>query len=100
MGGKRAPEGMSKTLGLGAEFNKAPVLKDGDLVLYESEAILQHLAETRAPGRFLPSTSDAAARATVLQCASGVEDVLILIGFAFAEGTLMTHTSVARAQPR
>ena len=32
---------MSKTIGVGAEFNKAPVLKDGDLILYESEAIIQ-----------------------------------------------------------
>ena len=71
VGGKRAPEGMSKTLGVGAEFNKSPAIKDGDLLLYESEAIIQYLCDKHAPGRFLPTTSDLAERATVLQCACG-----------------------------
>jgi Glutathione S-transferase len=42
-----------------------PVLRDGDLILWESDAIVRHLAETRGAGDLCPG--DAAARARAAQ---------------------------------
>lgn len=41
----------------------APVLRDGDLVLFESDAILRHLAGTRGPGGLWPEDPAQQARA-------------------------------------
>ena len=41
----------------------SPILKDGDLVLWEGNAVIRYLAETYAPGRFYPAALPARAEA-------------------------------------
>src|SRR4051812_2164924 len=44
---------------------RVPVMRDGDFVLYESNAMLLYLAETAGPGRLIPTKPQQ--RAQVLQ---------------------------------
>jgi glutathione S-transferase len=41
----------------------SPILKDGELVLWEGNAVIRYLAETYAPGRFYPAALAARAEA-------------------------------------
>ncbi len=52
-------------------FGQVPVLEDGDLVLYESVAILEYLEETHREPALFPADARTRARARQLMLASG-----------------------------
>jgi glutathione S-transferase len=79
----RAPNGLSPPefkSQIPNALGKSPTIKDGDVVVTESGAILEYLCEKYdTSSSFLPSTGDAQARAQVREWLHA------------AEGTFMTH---------